>query len=95
MFARVSEVTAPADKMDEGIAQYNDVVLPQIRSMDGFVRTYLLVDRDAGRALSISVWDSAEAMAASEAAAGAMRDQVTDAMAGQSGVSRYEVVIQA
>jgi heme-degrading monooxygenase HmoA len=94
MYARVSEVTGEPDKMDLGIAQFNDVVLPGIKQMDGFVRAYLLVDRAAGKALSISVWDSAEALAASEAAAAGMRADVTATVSGQGSATGYEVVVE-
>jgi heme-degrading monooxygenase HmoA len=94
MFARVSEVSGDPDKMDVGIAQFNDMVLPQIKQMDGFVRAYLLVDRAAGKAMSISVWESAETMAATDAATSGMREQVAGAVSGQASANHYEVVIE-
>ena len=93
MYARVSEVTGPADRIDAGIAEYRSAVLPAISGMDGFVRAYLLVDRDAGKSLSITVWDSQEAMAASEAAANTLRVQVADAMAAQTTVGHYDIAV--
>ncbi len=93
MFARVSEVTGPADRIDEGIAQYRDAVLPAVSAMPGFQRAYLLVDRDNGRSLSITVWDSEAAIAASDEAANQLRSQVADAMAAQTTVTRYQVAV--
>jgi heme-degrading monooxygenase HmoA len=93
MFARVSEVTGPAERIDDGIAEYRDVVIPALKGMDGFNRAYLLIDRDGGKSLSITVWDSAEAMRASDEAADRMRAQVTGNMAAQSTASRYEIAV--
>jgi heme-degrading monooxygenase HmoA len=94
VFARVSEVSGPPEKLDLGIAQFNDAILPQIKAMDGFVRAYLLVDRDAGKAMSISVWETAEAMAATEAMSAGMREQVAETVSGQASANGYEVVIE-
>jgi heme-degrading monooxygenase HmoA len=91
MFARVSEVTAPSDRMDDGIAQYRSTVLPAIVAMAGFQRAYLLVDRANGKSLSITVWDSEAAMQASEDAASQLRGQVADSIAATATASHYEV----
>ena len=93
MFARVSEIDAPTDRIHDGIAQFRDKVLPAITGMDGFTRAYLLVDREAGKAISISVWDSAESMTASAGPADTLRTEVTQSMSGQASVSSYEIVI--
>jgi len=93
MFARVSEVTGAADRIDDGIAEYRDVVIPALKGMDGFNRAYLLVDRDAGTSLSITVWDNAEAMRASDEAADRLRAQVAGTMAAQAKASRYEIAV--
>ncbi|MFZ0325072.1 MAG: antibiotic biosynthesis monooxygenase, partial [Actinomycetes bacterium] len=66
MFARVTDISGPSNRIDAGIAEYRDMVLPAIKGMDGFRSAYLLVSHDGGRALSITVWDSQEAMRASD-----------------------------
>jgi heme-degrading monooxygenase HmoA len=94
MFARVSDVTVPSDNVDAAVQAYRQLVLAPLQGMDGYQRAYLLVDRDSGHALSISLWDSLDAMRGSEEAADRLRDQVTEtAGGGQATVSRYEVVV--
>jgi heme-degrading monooxygenase HmoA len=93
VYARVSEVTGPSDGIDAGIAQYRDAVLPAVQAMPGFQRAYLLVDRDNGRSLSITVWESEDAMRSSEEAADRMRTEVVASMAAQATVSRYEIAV--
>jgi len=94
MFARVSEITGPADQIDRGIASFTDQAVPAIRGVDGFVRAYLLVDRGTGKTMAITVWQSEEAMRASEETADRVRAAVT-AETGATGatVGRYEVVV--
>jgi len=93
MYARVSELTGPVDKQEEGIRQYRDVVLPAMRGQDGFNRAYLLVDRETGKTLSITVWESLAALQASDAAADVVRDQVVAATSTTATVSRYEIAV--
>jgi len=93
MFARVSEVTAPVERLDDGVAQFRDSVVPAMRDMTGFVRAYLLVDRVGGKSLSISVWDSEESMRASEEAANQLRNQFAGNIGGQATASRYEIAV--
>ncbi|HTY72078.1 MAG TPA: hypothetical protein VMI11_06585 [Actinomycetes bacterium] len=93
MYARVSDLTGPTDRIDDGIAQYRDMVLPAVQHMDGFQRAYLLVDRELGRTLSITVWDSEAAMRASEDLVTPLRNQITETISAKAEVSRYEVVV--
>ncbi len=94
MFARVSEITGPADQVDRGIARFTDQAVPTIRGVDGFDRAYLLVDRGSGKTLAITVWKSEEAMRASEETANQLRAAVTEDMgATGASVGHYEVVV--
>jgi len=93
MFARVSEIKGASERIDAGVAQYNAMVVPALKGMDGLDRAYLLVDRDGGRTLSITVWDSEEAMLASDEAANRLRAEVSDTMAAQATVSHYEIAV--
>lgn len=94
MFARVTDITAPADQLDAGIAGFTEQVLPAARGMQGFVRAYLLVDRESGRALSVTVWETEEAMRASEEAANQLRSSVTSDMGATTvSVGRFEIAV--
>jgi len=93
MYARVSELTGPVDRLDEGVAQYRGQVLAAMRAQEGYVRAYLLLDREGGKTLSITVWDSAEAMAASDEAANTVRSQVASTLGASAAVSRYEIAV--
>lgn len=94
MYARVSDIRGPSDLIDGGVANFRDNILPAIKAMSGFSRAYLLVDRESGRTLAISIWHDTEAMKASEEAATRLRnDAATDMGFTGLDVSRYEIVI--
>jgi heme-degrading monooxygenase HmoA len=93
MHARVSIFEgANPDQVDEMLRQAQEQVLPSVRQMDGFKGLIALEDRQSGKTLGITFWESEEAMRASEEAANRMRNQTAEASGEQiAGVERYEV----
>ena len=89
MFARVSTYrTTDADQLLEGFQS----VTGALEEIDGFSRGYFLVDRSEGTAISITLWDSEEAMTASAAQADELRKTGTDTGGGSiESVEEYEV----
>jgi heme-degrading monooxygenase HmoA len=59
MFARVQTVHQPAEKLDE-ITKLAQEQLPAARELSGFHGFYFLIDRDNGKALVISLWETEE-----------------------------------
>lgn len=78
MYARHVTVTGSADKLEAGIKSVREDVIPVLKGCSGFRGQLLLVDRDKGRAIGISLWDSEEDMLASEAKVAAARQQTAD-----------------
>ena len=64
MYARSTTVQAKRESIDAGIAHIRDEVLPALQRMDGCVGLSLLVDRDSGRCIATSSWESKAAMRA-------------------------------
>ena len=95
MFARISTFQGPPDQTAEGIRVAREQILPAARLQEGFLGIYLLFDRESGRSLSITLWESEECMKASEDAALRARTESAEA-AGEVivGVERYEVALQ-
>ena len=92
MHARVSIFEGSPDEIDEGLRQAREQVLPRARQMDGFKGLIALGDRQSGKTLGITFWESEEAMRASEEAANRMRSETAEASGEQiAGVERYEV----
>ena len=91
MFARVSTYQFPADQADQGVEAFNRAVEP-LRQMSGVKSAYFLLDRASGKALSITLWESEEALTASEQAADRLRSDAAGSAGGTvQGVERYEV----
>ncbi len=94
MFARISTYTGTSDELDEAIRQVRENTLPKLMQLDGYKGAYFLVDRQNGKSLSVTLWESEEAMSTSEEAANSLRSEVADALGTQMvGVERYEVAI--
>lgn len=89
MFARVSTYrAADADKLLEG---FQGVTGP-LEQIDGFSHAYFLVDRDSGKAMSITVWESEQALSASAAKADELRSQGSETGGGSiESVEQYEI----
>ena len=95
MFARVVTVQTPPDRLDDGVRLLREQVIPAERSMSGFKSAYVLGDRQTGKSLVVTLWESEEALRASEQAMGQTRTQSTqDLSAAVQSVERYEVLVQ-
>jgi heme-degrading monooxygenase HmoA len=90
--ARVSIFEGPPDKIDEGLRQAQEQVLPRAKQMDGFKGLIALGDRQSGKTLGITFWESEDAMRASEEEANRMRSESAEASGEEIvAVERYEV----
>jgi len=91
MHARVSTYHGDEpEKFEEGLR----TVTPQLESIAGFSHALFLIDRQSGKAISITVWDSEEALTASAEQANQMRQQATEPSgASIDSVEQYEVAM--
>lgn len=92
MWARVSSYEFGRDEnVEEGVRAFERALTDDDFHMEGMRDAYLLVDRAEGKALTITLWESEEALRASEQSA----DQVRRAAAGDAvrDVDRYEVAL--
>jgi heme-degrading monooxygenase HmoA len=88
MFARVSTYRGDGDRLMQGFA---DVSGP-LEAIDGFSHGYFMVDRESGKGMSITIWDSEEALKASAAKADELRSQGAQAGGAQiESVESYEI----
>ncbi len=95
MYARVSTFQGPVDQTAEGIRVAREQILPAARLQDGFRGIYILFDRESGRSLAMTLWESEEDMRASEEAALRARSESAE-KSGEDivGVERYEVALR-
>ncbi len=94
MYARVTTVEAPPDRMDDATRFVQEQVLPQLQQLDGFKGIIALGDRQSGKVLGVAFWESEEALRATEEAAVRIRDGVGEATGGTvTSVENSEVTV--
>jgi hypothetical protein len=93
MLARTSTWTGSPEALDRWVASVNSTVRPFVENLGGNAGVFFLVDRVGGRALTLTLWKTEAAAAASDVAADQSRARTVDA----TGVAllergQYEVV---
>jgi len=95
MHARVTHISGSSEAVEGGIYNFRNNALPGVQAEAGNRGGILLIDRDTGRGIAITLWEDENAMRASEERANELRAQAADAMgAGEApAVERYEVAV--
>jgi heme-degrading monooxygenase HmoA len=93
MFARITTFEGPSAQVDDFRHALVEHMLPALRELEGYRGVLILADRQGGKVLGVALWESEEAMGASEEAAYWFRTYGAQA-AGErvTSVERYEVV---
>lgn len=92
MFARVSRFQETPDGAAESANRIGEVV-EKAEAMAGFGGMIYLIDRSSGRTMAVTLWETEEAMRASEEAADRIRADEAQTSGGSIvAVERYEVV---
>ena len=94
MHARVTSLSGSPGEVDAGIADFKEKIVPFTHEQGG-KGGMLLVDRQTGQALAITLWEDEQALSASEARANELRANVAEEMqaTAQPAVDRYEVAV--
>jgi hypothetical protein len=80
--------------MDEGLRHVREQVLPLLQQQDGFKGFIALGERQSGKLIGVSFWESEQARQSSEAVGNRTRSESAEAMGDTvAGVERYEVGI--
>jgi quinol monooxygenase YgiN len=93
VYARSTTVEAQPESIDAGIAYVGDEVMPALEGTDGCTGLSLLVDRESGRCIVTSAWQSEEAMRASEEQIAPIRDRAAESFRGSASVARWEIAV--
>jgi heme-degrading monooxygenase HmoA len=92
VFVRVTTVEADPAKHAEGIAHFNEKIVPVIRKQPGARTALLFVNPKTGRAFSATAWDTEQDLQKSEAVVAGLRDEAIKKIGGKSGkVEMFEV----
>ncbi len=93
MYARMTTVTAPDGDLSRWRRVITEEVSPNAARNDGFVRGFWLLD--AGVGISLTLWESREALDAAEASAAQNRGKLAAATGGTVETRRCEVIAEA
>jgi len=92
MFARVSTYEGRPEQLDEMHHEGVEHVLPALEMQDGFHGGLVLADRQSGKVLAVTLWESEQAMDATEDASHWLRIFSAQSSGGRiCSVQRYEV----
>jgi heme-degrading monooxygenase HmoA len=91
-YARIGTWQGTPEELEQWIVRAREQVKPNIAQDEGLSAVYWLVDREAGTGLIVTLWRSAEAMQASEAARARRQTATAAATGARVTTARYEIV---
>ncbi|HEX2171436.1 MAG TPA: antibiotic biosynthesis monooxygenase family protein [Dehalococcoidia bacterium] len=98
MHARVGVYQVRPGQLQQAVSVITETVAPAMRRQPGFQGILLLADEKASRIMSISTWDSEEAMRVAEGSGGYFQDALVrlgPLFIGSPVVEHYDVEVQA
>ena len=91
MHARSTTVMGRPEMIETGIAHVQDVVMPQVRGMDGCVGLSMVADRVSGRCIVTTAWRDEAAMRATADSVAPLRQQAAELLGGEATVDEWEI----
>jgi heme-degrading monooxygenase HmoA len=95
MHARTGSLQVSPDRVDDLVAVFEREQVPRFREQDGYKGFTMLVNRQSGRALGVSFWESEDARRASEELGAEARQAARETGGGEGEIVReeWEVVL--
>jgi quinol monooxygenase YgiN len=93
MYARSTTTRGNPQQIDSAIAYIRDEVMPAVQAMDGCIGMSMLADRDSGRCIATTAWESEEAMHNSESGVRDMRMRYAEMMGASPEVQEWEIAV--
>jgi heme-degrading monooxygenase HmoA len=91
VYARSTTIQAQPSSIDAGIAHVRDEVMPALQDMAGCIGVSLLVDRQSGRCIATSAWETEDAMRASADQVTPIRDRAAEMFGGTADIDQWEI----
>lgn len=93
MHARLTRLKGDPAQIEEATQSYREA-LSQFAAIDGNRGAFLLIDRDNGVGVGITLWDGDESMAAARERANQLRQQAAEQVSAQiEAVEEFEVAV--
>jgi quinol monooxygenase YgiN len=93
MYARTTTMRVDPQHVDDVSALVYDELLPMSTRMDGCVGLSLLVDRDTGRCITTSAWETEDAMYASAEEVRESRDRAAKRFGATPEIREWEIAV--
>jgi quinol monooxygenase YgiN len=93
VFARTVTIDARPESVEDGLTYVRDEVFPTITSMPGCVGMSMVADRESGRCIVTSAWQSEDTMHASEQSARVTRERAAAILGGRPEVDEWELAL--
>jgi heme-degrading monooxygenase HmoA len=91
MFARVTTYELDQARASESIEAFEPAI-DRVRELDGFVDALFLVERDGNHAISLTLWDSLDALERSRVTASTARNDAARQVSAEA-TSTYELEV--
>jgi hypothetical protein len=93
MYARSTTMRGRAGVVDDLTAYIRDEVRPTVTGFDGCVGLSLLIDRDSGRCIATSAWETGAAMQASAQRVSGLRERAAATFGVTPEVHEWEIAV--
>lgn len=95
VYARSTTIQAQPSSIEAGVAHIREEVMPALHEVDGCAGLSLLVDRESGRCIITTSWETEDAMRASEERVRSIRDRAADEFGGIGNpmVEEWEIAV--
>jgi len=93
VFARSTTIHAQPSSINMGINYVRDVVMPALDEMEGCLGLSLLVDRESGRCIATSSWETESAMQRSAERVWPVRYRAVEMFGGSAVVDQWRIAV--
>ena len=93
MYARSTTMRVRPDALEDLVAYVRDDVMPTVTDLEGCIGLSLLTDRDTGRCIVTSAWETEEAMRKSAERVRASRDRAGELFNFTSEIQEWEIAV--
>jgi heme-degrading monooxygenase HmoA len=93
-FARIGTWQGSSEELDRWVEAARERVKPNVSQQPGLTAAYWLMDRETGKGLTVTIWNSKHAMDASEQFRQQSQASTSDATGARVTTERFEVVDQ-
>ena len=93
MYARSTTFLSSPERLNAGMTLIRDEVMPAVLAMDGCLGMSTIVDRDSGRCISTTGWETEDAMRASAQAVLPLRRRGAEILGNDMTVAEWEIAL--